>query len=50
MINVYTFLVGKTEKKISLWRPGHRLQYNFKMDLQNAGFHGAKLTRVAYRT
>jgi hypothetical protein len=38
---VYTFLVGRSEGKRQLRRPGHRWEDNIKMDFREIGIDGA---------
>jgi len=47
MIGVYRVLVGKPEEKRPLGRPRHRWEDNIKMDLQEMGYAGMDLTKLA---
>ena len=44
---IYRVLVGKTEGKKPLGRPGRRWEYNIKMDLQEVGYGGTEWIYLA---
>jgi hypothetical protein len=44
---VHRVLVGKRERKLSLWKPRRRLEDNIKMDLQEVGCGGMDWIELA---